>query len=138
MLLTTMPEAKLCVFLLICALILIYSCHKYYTDKVTFIKGMWSNEDAGIYILISDNKKNGRYGAYIVKKDLDSNEPFEIDIGIGMGDTMRWKVYNTDALPKESDVVASLPKGTLTITDSKKKTLVLYKDNVVSADVGSS
>ena len=81
----------------------------------------------------ADKKKNGKYGAYIVKDD-SANEPFEIDISIGVSNTMRWKIKGTTALAKKIDVELDIAKGRIKLNTGKKK-ITLNKDNVLSAEI---
>lgn len=126
------------VFLII---LLIISCFKYHKIKQSFIKGMWYNDDENIYLLISDQKNNGRYGAYLVKdkptgsswdSDLDTNELFEMDIKIGLLDGVEIITYKTDKLPKVLACSINLSKGLLKMPLKKKGEITLYKDTCIS------
>lgn len=105
-----------------------YQCR----TKNEFIKGMWYNEQKGIYLYISDKKKkNGRTGAYIIKND--DNEPFEMDININsMCNTAYLVIYGTKYLKKNTKAVMDIAKGSLVIDMKDEPRVTLYKDNYLS------
>lgn len=111
-------------------IILVYNYYQQYKIKQEYVKGFWSNEDEDLYILIADKKKNGRYGAYIVKSD-SANEPFEIGMDIGICNTMKWTIKSTNALPKNTTVILDMAKSKLKIKMGKKY-IELVKDSSIS------
>ena len=121
---------------LIC--LLAYICYKYQSVKELFLRGLWYNDTNGIYLYISDKKKNGKIGGYIVKDksiptgDLDTNEPFEMDITLGILNNVHIITHKTKKLPKEMDVTINIAKGTIKMPMKEGKSIILYKDTYTS------
>lgn len=117
------------------------TCYKYHSIKEEFMQGLWYNDEEKLYLFISSKKKNGKIGGYIIKDkpasttELDSNEPFEMDLKIGILNTVHMTTYKTKTLQKELSIQINIAKGIIRLPLKSNKVITLYKDTYTSNNI---